>query len=289
DFDYIFNLCDEGFNNKAEMELHVPSLLEMLDIPYTGASPQCLAHCYDKSLTRGIANEMNIPVPDAFLINPEDIPFIELQIAFPVIVKPNFGDSSFGITSKNVCEKIEDLENVIIDIRNQFGYNNPILIESFLSGKDISVGIIGNPPDSYITLPIIEEDYSCLPPDLPKICGYEAKWLPGSPYWGITSKPANLPQKTEEFLTACCVKLFKRLGCRDYARFDWRLDANETPRLLEANPNPGWCWDGHLAKMSKIIGLSYKQMLHEILRACEKRINHKPSKKSKKKKLLEFV
>jgi D-alanine-D-alanine ligase len=61
------------------------------------------------------------------------------------------------------------------------------------------------------------------------------------------------------------------LECRDYARFDWRLDADGNPKLLEVNPNPGWCWDGHLAKMAKYHGMSYKEMLQNILEAAEKR------------------
>ena len=244
----------------------------MLNLHYTGGSPQCLAYCYDKSLVRGIANEMGIPVPKAFLIKPEDITFIELSLDFPVIVKPNFGDSSFGITQHNVCYDIVSLESAILQVREKFGYNKPILVEQFLAGKDISVGIIGNPPESYLSLPIIEEDYSTLPPDLPHVCGYEAKWLPDSPYWQIKSVPANLPEETEQFLVASCIKLFERLECRDYARFDWRLDENNTPRLLEVNPNPGWCWDGHLAKMAKIAGMSYAQMFRRILKESEKRI-----------------
>ena len=270
--DFILNLCDEGFNNDASKELHIPSFLEMLNLHYTGGSPQCLAYCYDKSLVRGIANEMGIPVPKAFLIKPEDITFIELSLDFPVIVKPNFGDSSFGITQHNVCYDLVSLESAILQVREKFGYNKPILVEQFLAGKDISVGIIGNPPESYLSLPIIEEDYSALPPDLPRVCGYEAKWLPDSPYWQIKSVPANLPEETEQFLVASCIKLFERLECRDYARFDWRLDENNTPRLLEVNPNPGWCWDGHLAKMAKIAGMSYAQMFRRILKESEKRI-----------------
>ena len=133
------------------------------------------------------------------------------------------------------------------------------------------MGIIGNPPESYLVLPVIEEDYSVLPEGLPKICGYEAKWDPDSPYWQLRSIPANLPEETERFLIASCLKLYERLGCRDYARFDWRLDANGTPRLLEANPNPGWCWDGHLAKMAKLADIGYPQMLGLILRAAEER------------------
>lgn len=83
-------------------------------------------------------------------------------------------------------------------------------MEEFLTGKDLSVGIIGNPTNSYMVLPIIEEDYSVLP--------------------------------------------------------------EGNPKLLEVNPNPGWCWDGHLAKMAKIDGISYTKMLKMILQAGEQRL-----------------
>jgi D-alanine-D-alanine ligase len=269
--DFVFNLCDEGYNNDARKELHVPSIIEILGIPYTGSGPQCLAFCYDKSLVRGIATEMQIPVPSAFFIKSEDASF-ELPFQFPVLVKPNFGDSSFGITQRSVANSIEYLVNAISEIREKFGYDKPILVEEFLTGNDLSIGIIGNPPGDYKVLPIIEEDYSALPPKLPRICGYEAKWLPESPYWNIKSVPANLPEDTEKFIVECCLKLFERLECRDYCRFDWRLNSEGEPKLLEVNPNPGWCWDGHLAKMAKIAGTSYAEMLRAILEAAECRL-----------------
>ncbi len=275
--DYAFNLCDEGYLNEARKELHVPALLEILNIPYTGSGPQCLAFCYDKSLIRGIAKELEIPVPEAIYIKPED-KIIDLPLYFPAIVKPNFGDSSFGITQKSVVNNGEQLLNAITDIRERFGYDKPILIEQFLPGKDLTLGIIGNPPDDYLVLPIIEEDYSSLPPDLPNICGYEAKWLPDSPYWNLKSIPAELPEDTIQIIESCSLKLFERLECRDYARFDWRLDGEGNPKLLEVNPNPGWCWDGHLAKMAKFDGLSYKDMLIKILNTSERRLGiHKNS------------
>jgi D-alanine-D-alanine ligase len=269
--DLIFNLCDEGYNNDARREPHVASLLEMLGIPYTGSESQCLAYCYDKSLVRGIAREMGIPTPEALFIKPEDATF-ELPFGFPVITKPNFGDSSFGITQRSVANSSEELINAISEIRGRFGYEKPILVEEFLTGKDLSVGVIGNPPEFYTVLPIVEEDYSTLPPELPRICGYEAKWLPQSAYWNIKSIPANLPDETKKLIVEWCLKLAERLECRDYCRFDWRLDAKGNPKLLEVNPNPGWCWDGHLAKMAKIAGMSYGEMLEAILRAAEQRL-----------------
>ncbi|MCS7312116.1 MAG: methyltransferase domain-containing protein [Acidobacteria bacterium] len=274
--DFVFNLCDEGFGNEPQRELHVPALLEILGIPYTGAGPQCLAYCYDKSLVRGIAKEMGIPVPEAIFIRPEDTTF-ELPMSFPVIVKPNFGDSSFGITVRSVCSTIEELSAAIEEIRTKFGYEKPILVEEFLTGKDLTVGIIGNPPDDYVVLPIAEEDYSVLPPGLPPICGYEAKWLPDSPYWNLRSIPADLADDTEKAIIEDCLQLFQRLGCRDYARFDWRLDAEGRPKLLEVNPNPGWCWDGHLAKMAALQGMNYAEMLLAILQAAERRLGLRPT------------
>jgi len=268
--DFAFNLCDEGYYNEARKELHIPALLDILKIPYTGSGPQCLAFCYDKSLVRGIAKELEIPVPEAIYIKPED-KIIDLTLYFPAIVKPNYGDSSFGITQRSVVKNGEELLSAISEIREKFGYDKPVLVEQFLTGKDLTIGIIGNPPDNFIILPIIEEDYSNLPPELPKICGYEAKWLPDSPYWNIKSFPANLPQDTIEIIENSSLKLFQRLECQDYARFDWRLDAKGIPKLLEVNPNPGWCWDGHLAKMCNVANISYKEMLNKILEAAVKR------------------
>jgi D-alanine-D-alanine ligase len=272
--DFVFNLCDEGLRNEAVKELHVPALLEALNVPYTGGNPQCLAYCYDKSLVRGIASEMDIPVPEAFIVSPEQVTFISLPLDFPVIVKPNFGDSSIGITAGSVCYDVAQLEQAIATAREAAGFDRPVLVEQFLTGKDLSVGIIGNPPDNYQVLPIIEEDYSALPEGLPRICGYEAKWDAESEYFTkLRSIPAELPQATVEFLHASCIRLFQRLGCRDYARFDWRLDANGTPRLLEVNPNPGWCWDGHLARMSEFAGMGYAEMLEAILVAAAERLS----------------
>jgi D-alanine-D-alanine ligase len=270
--DYIFNLCDEGYYNNARNELHLPALLDILKFNYTGSGPQCLAFCYDKSLIRGIAKELEIPVPEAIFIRPGER-IIDLPLFFPAIVKPNYGDSSFGITQNSVVNNGEELLSAITEIRESFGYNHPILIEHFLPGKDLTFGIIGNPPNNYIILPINEEDYSCLPPELPKICGYEAKWMPESPYWKIKSKVAVLPGDITQIIENSSLKLFERLECRDYVRFDWRLDAEGNPKLLEVNPNPGWCWDGHLAKMAKYAGIDYKEMILEILKSAEIRFN----------------
>jgi D-alanine-D-alanine ligase len=218
---------------------------------------------------------MGIPVPQAHFIKPEDSSY-DLPFDFPVLVKPNFGDSSFGITVTSVASDPEGLLNAVLEIRQNLGYEKPLLVEEFLTGSDLTLGIIGNPPSSYVVLPIAEEDYSCLPAGLPKICGHEAKWCPESPYWQVKSIPAHLPQETHEALLEWSTILAERLECRDYTRIDWRLDAQGQPRLLEVNPNPGWCWDGHLAKMAAMTGMTYSEMIKAIVRAAEERHGLEP-------------
>ncbi|MFA7114654.1 MAG: D-alanine--D-alanine ligase, partial [Candidatus Omnitrophota bacterium] len=146
---------------------------------------------------------------------------------------------------------------------------------------------IGNLPDNINILPLIEEDYSALPDDLPKICGYEAKWDPNSPYWNIRSIQADIPEAVQKYIEESSLRLFERLECRDYCRFDWRLDNNGDPHLLEVNPNPGWCWDGHLARMCKFADISYQDMLHKVLLAAQERIGIPESEVSVKKDLAQ--
>jgi D-alanine-D-alanine ligase len=273
DIDFVLNLCDEGYSNDPRKELHVPVALELYNVPYTGAGPQCLAFCYDKSLVRGVAREMGIPVPRAQFVRPGSATIDLLDVGYPAIVKPNSGDSSVGITQKSVAHTPDELAAALETVRRQVGADKPLLVEEFLEGKDLTIGIIGNSAGGYFVLPMTEDDYSALPPDLPRICGYEAKWLADSPYMtDVQSVVAQVPDATRALIEECSIALFERLGCCDYARFDWRLDTDGEPHLLEANPNPGWCWDGHLAKQAAHAGHSYADMLRLILEAAERRI-----------------
>lgn len=266
----VFNLCDEGFNNRATQELHICALLEMLNIPYTGAGPGCLAICYDKSLTRAIAQSLEIPVPDEIWIDPSSSS-AAIPNSFPVILKPSSGDSSVGITQHAVVNNAEQLVNYYDWLKSLLP-NTPILIQEFLSGDEYSVGIIGN-PSNFETLPILEVDYSHLAKGLPHLLSYESKWIPDSEYWNqIRYKPAQLTEEDHRTLTDHSIQLFEHLGCRDYARFDFRKDSYGTIKLLEVNPNPGWCWDGKLNYMADYAGINYSELLNKILASAMERL-----------------
>jgi len=268
---FIFNLCDEGFNNDANMELHIAAILEMLNIPYSGSAPATLALCYNKSIIRAIANDLDVPTPQETYCDNMD-QAASIPSIFPALLKPNCGDSSVGITANAVVNNTSQLINYLDKLKKEFP-NMGILIQEFLSGNEYSVGIIGN-PGNYHVLPILEVDYSKLPKDLPKILGYESKWLPDSKYWNLISyKESNLEEEKKRQLIDNAIKLFERAGCRDYARFDFRSDKEGIIKLLEVNPNPGWCWDGKLNIMAGFGNISYNELLGMILNAAKERLN----------------
>ena len=154
----------------------------------------------------------------------------------------------------------------------------PILIQEFLTGPEYSIGIIGNPGRAAACCRSLEVDYSGSIPALPRLLPYESKWVPESPYWSqIGYREARLDEESRRKIVDYSNILFERLGCRDYARFDFRADAEGEIKLLEVNPNPGWCWDGKLNLMAEIAGLRYCDLLRLIIEAAQERVAaHRP-------------
>ena len=267
----VLNLCDEGFNNDALMELHVPAFLEMMGVAYTGAGPSALGLCYDKSLVRAIAADCDIPVPleTYFAVGDQSA---TLPSVFPALLKPAKGDSSIGINKDAVVHSSTEMISYLSALRQSLP-DRPILVQEFLTGAEYTVGLVGNPGIDLTALPVLEVDYSGLDPALPRILGYESKWDPDSAYWtNIAYREAAIDAETERYLIEASTTLFARLGCRDYARFDFRADAEGRIKLLEVNPNPGWCWDGKMNLMAEIGGHRYSALLGMILDACRRRL-----------------
>ncbi|MBI5787394.1 MAG: methyltransferase domain-containing protein [Candidatus Schekmanbacteria bacterium] len=268
---FVFNLCDEGYRNDSFMEPHVAAVLDMMQIPYSGASPSCLALCYNKNMVNSIAQSLDVPVPMETYIEGDESG-ATLPSVFPAMLKPNCGDSSMGITKDAVVQNGNELLIYLDWLRKTYGPVS-VLIQEFLSGPEYSVGIIGNPRLSYRVLPLLEVDYSRLEPGLTPILSYESKWVPDSPWWKqISYKRAELEEDRLRKLVDYSNVLFERLGCRDYARFDFRCDGDGNIKLLEVNPNPGWCWDGKLNMMATFAGMSYSELLRSVISAAQERI-----------------
>jgi D-alanine-D-alanine ligase len=231
--DLVFQLCDDGWQNRFRMEPHVCALLEMLSLNYTGSGPVCLGIAMDKQIQLHVAAGLGIPTPKTVHISNEKNGLDITGLDFPVFVKPNSTDGSVGITKKSVCYNERDVREAVQQIRDVFHVNGAVLVQEYLEGKDVTCLIIGNPPNEHTILPITEEDYTTVPEGWPKILSFESKWEKQSPYYGIKTVSTTLDKKTQDFIMDCSRQMFQRIGIRDYARFDWRLDSKGQAHFLE--------------------------------------------------------
>jgi D-alanine-D-alanine ligase len=269
--DLVLNFCDTGFRNVATQELHVPALLETLGVPYSGASPACMAYCYDKQIVRLLAQALGVPVPrEAYLA--ADAPLAALPDLYPALIKPNQADGSVGIRHDAVVRSRGEAQDYVAWVRGELP-GRALLVQEYLPGPEYGIGLIGNPEAELRALPPLEVDFSGLPEGLNPILAFESKAFPDSPYWTeIKFRQAEAAEATLAGMAGHARRLFARLGCRDYARFDFRCAADGAPRLMEVNPNPAWANDGKLAFMAGFAGIAYPEMLRMILDAARVRL-----------------
>jgi D-alanine-D-alanine ligase len=186
---------------------------------------------------------------------------------FPVIIKPNKADGSFGITPDAVVYNQQEMIEYLKGLHDKFE-SISLLIQQYLEGTEYSVGLIGNPGNFTMSI-IYEIDYSQLPEHLPKILCYDYKWDPNSPYRNLIKlKTASVSIETQMRLLDYAKLLFERLECRDFARFDFRSDKEGNIKLLEVNPNPSGLGD-----MSELAGIAYEEILNKILQAAKARLH----------------
>ena len=266
--EFALNFCDTGYRNDASLELHVASYLEMLGIAYSGSGPVPLGLCYDKALVRALAQSVGIPVPREVFLRPGES-LVDMQ--YPAFIKPNRGDGSFGISKDSVVQDRAQADECVAKLREALPGDN-LIVQEFLSGDEYGVGIIGNPARGFTILPVLEVDYSALDASLPRLLDYSSKTDPESPYWNdVHFREARLDESVKQSIRGWCQALFARLGLRDYARFDFRADADGRIKLMEVNPNPAWCWDGKLAHMASLMGERHSGLLRLIIEAARAR------------------
>jgi D-alanine-D-alanine ligase len=195
-----------------------------------------LGICLDKSRAKEILTCHGIPNPPFWLADPGS--GLPGNIALPAIVKPLYEGSSKGIKDNCVVRTKSELTERVAEI---FGrYNEPVIIEKFLGGREFTVGVLGNHPH-YEVLPIVEIDHSLLPAGANPIYSYEAKWVWDTPQnpLAIFRCPADIPQALAGRIADLVKKACGVLRIRDWCRVDVRLDERDEPHILELNPLPG--------------------------------------------------
>lgn len=270
--DIVFNIA-EGFRGPSR-EAQIPAMLEMLGIPYTGSDPLTLGICLDKSRAKEILSYYNIPTPQFHVVSSLE-QLASVPVVLPSIVKPLYEGSSKGVLNASVVRTQEELRTQVERVLSD--YDEPALMEKFLSGREFTVALMGN-NSSLRVFPVIEILLNKLPPGANPIYSYEAKWV-----WDQVDHPINmydcpakLPPPLEKKIKDICTKAFHVLRCRDWCRIDVRLDEDGEPHIIELNPLPGILPnpDDHSAfpMAARVAGIPYNTMLINVLDAAIRRL-----------------
>jgi D-alanine-D-alanine ligase len=261
--DFVFNIA-EGQGVGRSREARVPAVLEMLGIPYTGSDPLTLAATLDKDCARRLVQSVGVAVPWGETWGPDDdLPEITARPHLPVspvIVKPAWEGSSKGIRGKCVVDTAEELVSAIAGLRRE--HRQPILVEEYISGEELTVGVIGNaPPQVLGVLRVVP-----LRPAERFVYSLEVKrnWKERVRYECPPRLPAGQLRAVEE----SALRVYRALGCRDVARVDFRL-RDGVPYFLEVNPLPGLSPEsGDLVILARLVGWSYERLIEAILEAA---------------------
>ncbi len=260
----VFNIA-EGLRGESR-ESHVPTMLEMLGIPYTGSGPLTLAIALNKGMTHRLLSASGVPCP-AFQVFPTADAKTAVSLRFPAIVKPLAEGSSKGVRDSSLVRDEPSLRRQVAWVIAT--YQQPAIVEEFLPGREFTVGLLGNAEPT--TLPIVEILFDRLPDGANPLYSYEAKWV-----WDVPEQPvdlfqcpAALPKALESAVQQVAVAAFKALHCRDVCRIDIRLDATQKPRIIDVNPLPGLIPnpDAHscLPEAARAAGYTYDQLICTIL------------------------
>jgi D-alanine-D-alanine ligase len=271
--DLVFNFA-EGTGVGRNREARVPAVCEMLGIPYTGSDAFAMAAALDKDITRRLVAEAGVTVPNAVVVRfdgPYDGDFSEYPplladagLACPVILKPVCEGSSKGIRSRCLVRDPKDLGPTAYDLWRTYG--QAVLVEEFIAGTEVTVGIVGNdPPDIFGTMSIAPKEttdafvYSVeVKRDFRRLIDYAA--------------PAPLPADVTREIERAALTAFDALGCVDVARIDFRV-RDGVPYFLELNPLPGLNPESSdLVIMANLLGVSHADLVTRILDAATKRL-----------------
>ena len=269
----IFNLV-EDFDGSIHQVNLVPALYEAFGFGYTGNGTEALFLSLDKTRAKAILVAAGLPCPAGVSIQPgQSIKLDNLQKG-KYIIKPACSDASEGIEVDSIVDvPSEQAINRIKWIHEKF--NQAAIVEQFIPARELNVSVIET-QNGVQVLPIAEIDFSAFAKKQLKIVDYDAKWMKDSFGYNNTPRiiPAPLDETIAEQIRLLAKQSWQALGCHGYARVDFRLDENDSPYVLEVNPNPDISLDAGFAAALAADGIPYEQfvftMLQNAIRQREK-------------------
>lgn len=260
--DIVFNIAEGTHSRFRESE--VPALLDFLDIPYTGSNSFTLALALNKAMAKRIFRCEHIPTPNFQIFHCANTA-LNPQLTFPLIVKPNYEGSGKGISSSSVVYNEKDLltqvKRVIADYRQE------ALVEEFIEGKELTVGVLAN--GKVEALPILEIDFSDCQKSGEYFYSWKMKEFQGNAELGLVPRfycPARLSEETAQRVKETALRAHKALGCFDISRTDIRLSKDNIPYVLEVNPLPGLDHkESNFPMIARAAGMRYSDLIRFIL------------------------
>lgn len=269
--DLVVNLC-ESIAADARGEMCIPAILDTLQIPYTGSGPLALGLCLHKNKAKEILRARGVPTPEARLIERES-DLANVDLPFPLIVKPSREDASSGIESDSVVHDRASLGRAVRRVLSRF--LQPALVERYVDGREIYVPVFGR--GGRHALPITEVRFGPAFDDRPRIVSYSAKWLAESAEFRDTATfPAVLTPALESRVRAAAIAAFEALEGRDYGRVDLRVTPEGEPYVIDVNPNCDLAPDAGFARAAVAAGLGYAQLCERLVAVAWERTNGRP-------------
>jgi len=250
--DLVFNIA-EGWGGR-DRESFVPVVCSMLGIPHTGSDAVALGITMDKALTKRLARDAGLRTVDHAVFDAP--PVSPPPFDFPVFVKPNRDGSSRGISKRSLVTDMDSLRELVSTINRS--YRQPAIVEPYLDGRDFCVGLLGNDPP--LVLPTCEV-----------LLGHEG----GIPFFSFEYKrrdrdrldmEPSVPAEAIMEMESMAVALWNVLGCRDYARADFRTGSDGLPYFMEMNALPGLSpVSGIFVRQAAAAGIGYGELIEKIL------------------------
>jgi D-alanine-D-alanine ligase len=256
----------EGLADSPNTESLVAYLLSRSGVAFTGSGGRALAVAKNKPLAKNLLARNGLPTPRWHVVNSANTG--ELGLAWPVIVKPCLEDASLGIDQSSVVVDRRQLESRVREVQARFGRG--VLLEEYVPGREVSVAMIGSP--RLVALPPIEFAFDPSSGGWP-ILTYDSKWQLGSLDYETSRAVygADLPAGWQRDLNRLALQAFRLLGCRDYARVDFRIAANGQPYILEVNPNPDLSPTACFCGALRSAGISPAEWLVRLVRTAQRR------------------
>lgn len=272
--DFVFNFA-EGTGIGRSREARVPAVCEMLDVPYTGSDPLALAVALDKDLTRRLAELAGVTVPKGIVLNLPptydgvyaEFPAIltESGLTLPVIAKPTFEGSSKGVRNRCLITNAAEFGPTVMKLARD--YHQPVLVEDFIAGEEVTVGLVGNNPPQVLGVMKIT------PKSATEHFIYSLEVKREFRTQVDYECPAQLPQSVTNAVVNSAMTVFDAIGCRDVARLDFRI-RDGIPYFIEINPLPGLNPESSdLVIMANLLKVSHRQLVTMIMEAAFARMS----------------